>query len=122
MQPEPPAELSSWKEIAAYLGVGVRTAQAWERQRGLPVRRLPGPRSTVLAAVTELDAWKNSANRPPETPNVPEAPAWRQPRWWWGGGLAIVMIAAAGGVAWWPRPGSAAAWRIEPYALSLIHI
>ena len=33
---DPPQELSSWKEIAVYLGVGVRTAQTWERERGFP--------------------------------------------------------------------------------------
>jgi hypothetical protein len=49
--------LSSWKEIAAYLGVNVRTAQKWEAERGLPVRRLPGGRGRVMASVEELDAW-----------------------------------------------------------------
>ena len=32
--------LDSWKEIAAYLGRGVRTVQRWEREEGLPVHRL----------------------------------------------------------------------------------
>ena len=49
--------LSSWKAIAAYLGVNVRTAQKWEAERGLPVRRLPGGRGRVMASVEELDAW-----------------------------------------------------------------
>ena len=49
--------LSSWKEIAAHLGVNVRTAQKWEAERGLPVRRLPGGRGRVMASVEELDAW-----------------------------------------------------------------
>ena len=49
--------LSSWKEIAAYLGVTVRTAQKWEAERGLPVRRLPGGRGRVMASVEEMDAW-----------------------------------------------------------------
>ena len=49
--------LSSWKEIAAYLGVNVRTAQKWEAERGLPVRRLPGGRGRVMASVEEMDAW-----------------------------------------------------------------
>ena len=30
-------ELYSWKEIASYLGVSVRTAQLFELERGLPV-------------------------------------------------------------------------------------
>lgn len=49
--------LTSWKEIAAYLGKGVRTVQRWEAQLGLPVRR-PGPeRHIVLAFPAELDEW-----------------------------------------------------------------
>jgi hypothetical protein len=58
----PEGELSSWKEIAAYLRVGVRTAQAWERERDLPVLRLPGGRGRVLASIAELEAWKHSAS------------------------------------------------------------
>ena len=33
----PRHRLESWKEIAAYLGRDVRTAQRWERLGGLPV-------------------------------------------------------------------------------------
>lgn len=51
------AVLSSWKEIACYLGKGVRTVQRWEAEFGLPVRR-PGPdRHLVHASREELDAW-----------------------------------------------------------------
>jgi hypothetical protein len=53
--------LNSWKEIAAYLGRGVRTAQRWEKY-GLPVRRLaPGPRASVIADAGEIDKWIRSA-------------------------------------------------------------
>lgn len=49
--------LTSWKEIAAYLGKGVRTVQRWEAEMGLPVRR-PGPeRHIVIAFPAELDEW-----------------------------------------------------------------
>ena len=50
--------LSGWKEIATYLGKGVRTVQRYERELGLPVRR-PAGRTTgsVLATKAELDAW-----------------------------------------------------------------
>ena len=49
--------LSGWKEIAAYLGCGVRTAQRWE-SNGLPVNRPnPGRRSHVLASTEQLDSW-----------------------------------------------------------------
>jgi hypothetical protein len=61
LQPVPvrssPKTLTSWKEIAAHLGKGVRTVQRWEQLLGLPVRR-PHPNSRVIFAVpAELDAW-----------------------------------------------------------------
>lgn len=50
--------LNSWKEIAAYLGCDVSTAQRWERERALPVRRIPGgKRQTVFAVPEELNQW-----------------------------------------------------------------
>jgi hypothetical protein len=50
--------LGSWKEIAQYLGRGVRTVQRWEERLGLPVRRLDEkPRSAVMAIADELDLW-----------------------------------------------------------------
>ena len=53
--------LQSWKEIAAYLKRGVRTAQRWERCAGLPVRRpRPGDRSPVFAFPDEIDQWMHS--------------------------------------------------------------
>ena len=47
--------LTSWKEIAAYLGKGVRTVQRWSAERGFPVRR-PG-RNIIVAIPSEIDAW-----------------------------------------------------------------
>ena len=53
--------LNSWKEIAAYLGRGVRTVQRWERDLGLPVHRPKGKdRSAVLAFPAEIDSWLHS--------------------------------------------------------------
>lgn len=50
--------LGSWKEIANYLGKGVRTVQRWERCNGLPVHRPSGSRKgVVLAFPPELDQW-----------------------------------------------------------------
>jgi len=50
--------LSGWKEIANYLGKGVRTVQRYERELGLPVRRPAGkPTGSVVATEPELDAW-----------------------------------------------------------------
>ena len=53
--------LNSWKEIASYLGRGVRTVQRWEAQLGLPVHRPAGrDHSAVLAFSNELDQWLDS--------------------------------------------------------------
>jgi hypothetical protein len=50
--------LNSWKEIAAYLGRGVRTVQRWEIELGLPVRRpRDKSRSAVIALKAEIDNW-----------------------------------------------------------------
>ncbi|MCC6394328.1 MAG: helix-turn-helix domain-containing protein [Bryobacterales bacterium] len=64
------SELCSWKEIASYLGVSVKTAQLWERDRGLPVHRPAGPGGQVRAFAAELDAWRTRASARPETPAV----------------------------------------------------
>lgn len=50
--------LSGWKEIANYLGKGVRTVQRYERHMGLPIRRPAGcTTGSVVATRAELDAW-----------------------------------------------------------------
>jgi hypothetical protein len=57
-----PAVLSCWKDIAKYLGKGVRTVQRWEREFELPVRRPNGGnrKSAVAAHPRDLDAWLTS--------------------------------------------------------------
>src|SRR5580765_5854312 len=53
--------LDSWKEIAAYLGRGIRTVQRWEREEGLPVHRLAHEkRGSIYARREELAAWWES--------------------------------------------------------------
>ena len=50
--------IHGWREIAAYLGRDERTAKRWEKQRGLPVRRVPGDgRANVYAQRSEVEAW-----------------------------------------------------------------
>ena len=62
-----PAYLSGWKEIANYLGKGVRTVQRYERDLKLPVRRLSGlPQGSVMAACPEIDQWVSKTPRRPE--------------------------------------------------------
>lgn len=54
--------LNSWKEVATYMGRGVRTVQRWEQELGLPVRRPRGKsRSAVIAFKRELDQWLHRA-------------------------------------------------------------
>jgi predicted DNA-binding transcriptional regulator AlpA len=58
--------LTSWKDIATYLGKGVRTVQRWESQLGLPVRR-PDSRkskSMVVISTLEIDEWVASRTQP----------------------------------------------------------
>jgi hypothetical protein len=52
------AIISGWKDIANYLGKGVRTVQRYERELGLPVRRPAGRvAGSVIATKAELDCW-----------------------------------------------------------------
>ena len=55
---EAPKFLCGWKEIANYLGKGVRTVQRYERELGFPVRRPAGKsHAGVIATRGEVDAW-----------------------------------------------------------------
>jgi hypothetical protein len=63
--PDAPRELTSWKQIAAHLGVNVRTAQKWERERSMPIRRLPGGRGRAAITMDALERWKTTK------PNLP---------------------------------------------------
>jgi hypothetical protein len=50
--------LSGWKQIAGYLGKSVRTAQRWEHDLGLPVRKVDAhTKSGVIAFVVEVEMW-----------------------------------------------------------------
>jgi tetratricopeptide (TPR) repeat protein len=52
------ARLDGWKVIASYLGKAERTVKRWERERGLPVHRVPGgARASVYARPAELEQW-----------------------------------------------------------------
>lgn len=52
------AVLTSWKDIARYMGKGVRTVQRWEQDFALPVRRPCGSnKKAILARPCDLDAW-----------------------------------------------------------------
>jgi hypothetical protein len=58
----PALVLRSWKEIACYVRSGVRTAQRWERELGMPVRRpCARERTSVMAFAEELESWLHRA-------------------------------------------------------------
>jgi len=50
--------LASWKDIANYVGKGVRTVQRWESALDFPVRRsgVLG-KSAIVAFTDEIDSW-----------------------------------------------------------------
>lgn len=65
--------LSSWKEIAQYLGKGVRTVQRWEQTAGLPVKRpAKGQQHIVLACTDDIDAWLAHGGEDAETSRLRE--------------------------------------------------
>lgn len=101
--PEEPGggRLQGWKEIAHYLGVTVRTAQAWGTEKGLPVRRLGGERGRVYALQQELQAWMDAgpAVTALEVAGEPPEPA-RMTRRWLVWGLGGLLLCAVAGMAW----------------------
>lgn len=114
-EPEKGGKLSSWKEIAAWLGVNVRTAQKWEAEAGMPVRRVPGS-NRVIAYTGELEAWLHGEH------DAEAAAARQQPD---GVRRNIVRAVAAFGAVlllavtvWMARPASRLAeWRVEGSSL-----
>lgn len=67
--------LDSWKEIAEYLGRDVRTVIRWEKERGLPVRRVPGEKGhRVFAFREEIDSWLQGDARPTKPPGIAVLP------------------------------------------------
>jgi tetratricopeptide (TPR) repeat protein len=73
--------LQGWKEIADYVSRDERTVKRWEKQRQLPVRRMPGAgRTNVYVLVAELEEWLNHSPVPaaaeaPAATRLPPAPA-----------------------------------------------
>lgn len=112
--------LNGWKEISDHLSCSVATAQRWERDMGLPVRRPDGPSGqvrTVFAVVDEVEEWfarqrDVAASEGAAPRRVPGGRA--RSRW---------LVAAAGSVAaalivtaaftLWPPPGPVGAVSIR---------
>jgi tetratricopeptide (TPR) repeat protein len=105
-------KLETWKEIAAFFGRDERTVKRWEKERGLPVHRLPGGRrGTVYAFSQELTDWLRAPSNREEiaspTSKEPEAaspaiapakPVIRASRAWqaYGTGMAIGLVLVLG--------------------------
>ena len=68
--------LNGWKEIAAFLGKSVRSVQRWERDLGLPVRRIntPDQGQIVYASREEIEGWRRRMNQRKVSLEDPEAP------------------------------------------------
>ncbi len=53
--------LDSWKEIASFFGRDERTVKRWEKEKGLPVHRMPeNTGARVFAFTDELTRWMNN--------------------------------------------------------------
>jgi TolB-like protein/Tfp pilus assembly protein PilF len=103
------SRLDSWKEIAAYLGRDVTTAQRWEKRESMPVHRhVHDKRGSVYALAPELDAWLKSRRQnlgdDPGEPEQgdknkeqkPEAPGTPRTRGWIAlAGIAVLGLLAA---------------------------
>ncbi|MBI4892961.1 MAG: hypothetical protein HY821_20220 [Acidobacteria bacterium] len=86
---DPEKRLNSWKEIAAELGVGVRSAQLYEANRGLPVQRDGARVSITLGALREWQAGRYLSPRADEPPPRPTS------RWWAAAAIVLFLLAAS---------------------------
>jgi len=85
--------LQGWKEIADYVARDERTVRRWEKQRRLPVRRMPGNgRANVYVLVSELDQWLQHG------PSAAPATAARTSQWLRPVALAIVLLSVAAAI------------------------
>jgi tetratricopeptide (TPR) repeat protein len=70
-----PQKLDSWKEIAAFFARDERTVRRWEKERALPVHRVPGGgRGGVYAYPNELKDWLKGRASDLDSPASEPAP------------------------------------------------
>jgi hypothetical protein len=116
--------LDSWKEIADYLDRDVRTVIRWEKEKALPVHRVPGgKRQAVFAYSRAIDEWMlgqapAAADQPPlnrpetDAPLAPPAAESRTPvprhRIALVAATGLLLLVAGAGL-WIERTPSAAA-------------
>ncbi len=115
-------ELTSWKEIAGYLGVTSRTAQNWERDRGLPVHRRMGKHGRVFAQPDEIDAWRERVAAPSQVPeergtspaaDVPPAAGPNRNPIYLALLLAPLLIGAGAAAYWFANGPQPVRWRFD---------
>jgi hypothetical protein len=95
--PERP-RLDSWKEVAQYLDRDVRTVVRWEKERGLPVHRVPGGRSrTIFAYPDELDQWL--ARGSADIPGPDQAALKPRARYAWWRPVPVVTVLAVAAIS-----------------------
>jgi tetratricopeptide (TPR) repeat protein len=98
----PAPRLTSWKEIASYLGCDARTAQLWEKQEGLPIHRhTHQARSSVYAYPEELDAWLRMRKPRKAAVVEPKAPVLLRIGRRKGLLAALGILLVAGGAGFW---------------------
>jgi hypothetical protein len=124
--------LQSWKEIATFMGVTVRSVQRWESD-GLPVyRQGDGRKARVFAYPGELKEWlearglrepepeTEAACAPPE--RQPPRPRIQRKPWWAAAGVAVALAAAM--VLWrtgvFPAAPVPAHWRLDGSTLRVL--
>lgn len=104
--PSPDGRLDSWKAIAAYLGRDVSTVIRWEKEKGLPVHRIPGGRRQAVFAMTaEIDAWlvshaSDNSDASAQLEQTPAAVSAAPARVWRRAALVVLGCAAVAGVVW----------------------
>lgn len=114
-----------WEGIAEALQVSVKTAQRYEKEFGLPIRRKRGAKGTVIYALrSELNAWlATGPARPASEEAAPPQHTQTSKRvalWWAAAGLALLcgVLVLLTSVPFSHR--EAANWRTDQQRLSVI--
>jgi hypothetical protein len=98
--------INGWKAIGAYFNRDRTTVMRWARTRNLPVRRLPGGKtSTVFALREDLDQWASSQSNldddsPGDTPDKGTIPSRRIWLFLTAGVAVLIAVVIAIALLW----------------------